>query len=239
MEMELVASDAAYRRDNIEYIYKTLKKAFKSAGGRSRTEERDGRYEFIATLPAEAERFLRPTLEDKIADVVAVNYKYEFFRRTVKASGLKSAEYEILLSALIAADIEDDKRYVISRLAEPYAIDGSFTFLMKPLKKKWTEVVGFIPAYFCSDQLRDFVSYIVGEKKGKRVYVAGGGVFDDRYNKLDRAFLAGGGETKLIKEILLSSSGEVEVDRKISETDEYYLKEFFGDKIFFGKGYFS
>lgn len=237
--MELIATDAAYRSGNIEYLFKTLDKPIRLAGGAAVMETKGDRCEFKATVPDDSAAFFKPSLEDKIADVIAVNYKYEYFKRFVRSAGLKTVEYDLLLSALIAADIEEDKRYVLSRLSAPYAIDGSFLFLMKPLKKKWKEVVGYVPQYFSERELKDFIAYIVGEKRGRRVYVANGGVFDGHYNKLFRSTLAGGGDIRTVKEVILSSSGEVELDCKLSETEEYYLKEFFGDKIFFRKGYFS
>lgn len=237
--MELIASEAALRRNNVEYLYKTMCRSAETAGGKAYLLDDGDRCAFKATVPDDRADFFRRGLEDKIADIIAVNYKYEYFKRNLKPSGLKAVEYDILLSALIAADIEEDKRFVLSKLAMPYAIDGSFVFTMKPLKKKWAEVVGFVPPYFCYEQLKDFVAYIVEEKKDGRVYVAGNGVYDGRYNRLLRADLAGGGEASVVKEIILSSSSEVELDCKLPEKQEYYLKDFFGDKIFFRKGYFS
>ena len=239
MEMELIASESAARRKNVDYLYKTLCGPVDMAGGKATVSDDGTRCVFKASVPDGSFDFIRRGLEDKIADIIAVNYKYEYFLRHVKPAGLKDIEYDILLSALIAADIEEDKRYVTKMLACPYAIDGSFVFTMKPLKKKWSEIAGYVPNYFCYEQLKDFVSYIVDEKKNRRVYVAGNGVFDGRYNKLIRADLAGGGEINVVKEIILSSSGEVELDCKLSEKEEFYLKDFFGDKIFFRKGYFS
>ena len=237
--MELIATESAARRKNVEYLYKTLHRSVNMAGGKAQILGDGKRCEFVATVPESSSDFIRRGLVDKVADIIAVNYKYEYFKRTIKPAGLKELEYDLLLSALIAADIEEDKRFIIANLAEPYAIDGSFVFSMKPLKKKWSEVACYVPSYFCYEQLKDFVSYIVEEKSNRRVYVAGNGVFDGRYNKLIRADLCGGGEINVVKEIILSSSGEVELDCKLSEKEEYYLKDFFGDKIFFRKGYFS
>ena len=234
-----MASEAAARRGNMEYLYKTLEKPLKVAGGRAEIFSDKDRCSFNATVPDEAERFFRPSLEDKIADLVAINYKYEYFKRYVRPCGLEPVEYELLLSALIAADLEEDKRYAVSRLSPPYAVDGSFIFTMKPLKRKWAEIAGYIPEYFSGGQLKDFIGYIVNERREKKIYVFSGSVYDSHYNKLDRSSLLGGGDCALTKEIILSLSGEVVLESKPSEKDEYYLKEFFGDKIFFGKGYFS
>ena len=238
-EMKFSVSDSAYHRSSTDYINKCLKRYIFSSGGTVRTCESGGRSYFVAYMTGERARSFRPLLEDKLADVIAVNYKYDFFKRHIRVGGLKPVEYELLLSALIAADLEEDKRYAKTKLSGPvYAVDGSFNFTMKPLVDMWRDVVGYIPAYFAPDQLKEFVSYVVSEKKGGRVYVVGGKVYDVDYNLLDRAYLTGGDDCRLIKEIILSSSGEVELSAPIPETDEYYLKQFFGDKIFFGKGYF-
>ena len=238
-EMKFLVTDSEYRRSGVEYVYKTLARHISAVGGSSECGVLGGRVYFVAYAPDEKGKYFRSLIEDKLSDVIAVNYKYDYFKKYIRVSGLKDVEYELLLSALISADIEDDKRYARSRLgSSPYALDGSFFFTMKALTEKWREIVGYIPTYFAPDQLKEFVSYIVCEKKGGRVYVMGSKVYDVNYNLLNRAYLTGGDECKVIKEIILSSSGEVELASPIPERDEYYLKEFFGDKIFFGKGYF-
>jgi hypothetical protein len=42
---------------------------------------------------------------------------------------------------------------------------------------------------------------------------------------------------KIIREVLLSGSGEVELCGQLSPTDEYYLKEFYGDRVICVGGY--
>ncbi len=237
--MNFVVSDADFRALNIKYLKDTLFDIIETFRGEVKIESGEDRCNFFVEIPNECANVFRISLEDKIADIIAVNYKYEFFKKHIRVTGLSSIEFELLLTALISADIEEDKRYAISKLNKsPYSIDGSFNFLMKPLLSKWTEIVTFIPSYFKSEQLKDFVSYVILEKKNKKTFVIDGMVFDRNYNKLLRADLVLGGEARVVKEILLSSSCEVELNSKIPKIDEFYLKEFFGDKIFFKKGYF-
>ena len=238
-EMNFSVTDSSYRRSGADYIYQTLRGHVLAAGGTAEVGDSGGRSYFAASIPGDKAKNFRPLLEDKLADVIAVNYKYDYFKRYIRVSGLKAVEYELLLSALIAADLDEDKRYAKTRLSGPvYALDGAFNFTMKPLTEKWRDVVSYIPTYFAPDQLKDFIGYIVAEKKGGRVYAMGNRVYDLHYNLLRRACLTGGNDCGVIKEIILSSSGEVELGAPIPETDEYYLKQFFGDKIFFSKGYF-
>lgn len=237
-EMNFLVTDSSYRHTGAEYLYKTLYRKVHAMGGAASSGEDGVRSYFSASVPIDRAKYFRPLMEDKLADVIAVNYKYDYFKRYIRVSGLKSVEYEILLSALISADIEEDKRYIRSRLCGPtYAIDGSYNFTMKALTEKWRDIVGYIPPYFDGEKLKDFVSYIVADKKGGRVRVADSKVYDDGYNVLCRCYLAGSDdECRLTKEIIMSGAGDVQFDEPVPETDEYYLKRFFGDKIFFGKG---
>ena len=80
----------------------------------------------------------------------------------------------------------------------------------------------------------------IKEKQGKKVYIENERVYDKNFNRLQRCLLTNLDidEARVIREVILSGSGEVELNDKPSEIDEYYLKEYFGDKIRFGKGFF-
>ena len=95
-----------------------------------------------------------------------------------------------------------------------------------------------MPNCFVQNQLHDFISYLIENRK-KRVYLTGGKVYDGHYRKLMRTDLLDGETVKLVREVILSDCGEVEISCKIPERDEYYLKEFYKDKIYFSTGYFS
>ena len=182
--------------------------------------------------------YLRYEIEDKISEVIAIKYKYDFFKNYIRAEGLDADETEILFSALIAADIDEDKAYVsnkLKRLSE-YAIDGVYNFRLSALKRKWSDIVGYIPAYFEKDRLTDFVAYLTGEKVGKAVTVEDGVVFDRHYNVLNRTALTGGGTRKrIVREAILSGCGEVRITGKIAEDDEDALNRFFPNRVYTAK----
>jgi hypothetical protein len=69
------------------------------------------------------------------------------------------------------------------------------------------------------------------------VYVDSGKVYDSHYRRLKRSSLLDGEGVKIIREILLSNCGEVELNGSLPKEDEYYLKEFYSDKIIFSSGY--
>ena len=116
-----------------------------------------------------------------------------------------------------------------------------FNFRMKPLKEKWKEIAGYIPSGFTESQLKDFVKYLIKDKNGKRVYVDNGKVYDKRFNRLERTklLLSDSGEFNLVKEILLSSAGEVELCTEVAKKEENFLKEFYGEKIIFNEKYYE
>lgn len=227
---------------------------------------------------------LRPIFEDlcdKIADVIAIGYKYDFFSDKIKGVGLSKNHRELLITALIAADLQEDKRYIRARIKKCsiqsrfekdfcLAIDGFYNFRLTALKNKWAEVAEYVPSYFSLRELSDFIAYLSCEKNGKRVIIDGQKVYDSRYNRLRRSSLLGGNRERsgycngdsavtqdeaekgdfrgvkkpsefenasgvgdVIKETILSGAGEIEIKSAPSEKDEKFLREYFGDKVFF------
>ncbi len=173
---------------------------------------------------------------DMVSEIITVGYKYEFLKKEVKVSGLNESEKEILLTSLIAADFYDDKKWTLERYkdSEEISIDGVYNFRLEPLKKKWREVASYMPKVFLSEQLKDFIAYLIENKK-KRAFVDDGRVYDHRYKRLKRCNLIEYKSLRTVREVLLSNCGEVELSGKIPEEDERYLKEFYGDKIIFSK----
>ena len=177
---------------------------------------------------------------DKVAEIIAVKYKYDYFKSAVNVTGLSEDEKEILFASLIAADFYEDKKYAVNKMKGlcEVAIDGVYNFWLKPLKKKWAEIVTYVPMGFLKSQLKEFISFLLETKK-KRVYVDGGKVYDSNYKRLFRADLLPTENLKLFREIILSGGGEIELLGRVPKDDEYYLKEFYGDKIFFSTRYFG
>ena len=145
-----------------------------------------------------------------------------------------------MIASLISADLEEDKRYTFEKLrgVKELAVDGIYNFRLQALRKKWEEIVSYMPKCFVNSQLKDFIGFLL-ENKRKRVYVENECVFDSHFRRLNRCSLLGGENLVLLREILLSGAGEVEIKGKISELDEKYLKEYYGDKIYFVNKYFS
>ena len=227
-------TENGYNEANLLYVQSAMSEFCECAGCTARLKKVNDRAILTVTFSDCYKEIIRSEIADKIAEIIAIKYKYDFFKQEISVSGLKKIEKEILLASLIAADLDDDKKYSFSRLMtfDDFAIDGVFNFRLKPLKKKWIDVCSYIPNCFLTSQLRDFIRFLLENKK-KRVYIEGGRVYDAHFRRLKRSTLLGGEGVEILREVLLSNCGEIELSGNIPEDDEKYLREYYTDKITF------
>lgn len=233
---KIIITENDYNQNNLLYIQSVMGELFSHADCSVRFGELSGRASLSITCPEYYADIVKAETADKIAEIIAIKYKYDYFKNCIKTVGLKTIEKELLYAGLIAADFDEDKKYAFDKLKsyEDMAIDGIFNFRLQPLKDKWKDVVQYIPAGFMNTQLKEFISYLVKSKK-KRVYIDCGKVYDWHYRMLKRSSLLDGDSIKIVREVLLSNCGEVELNGEIPNEDEYYLKEFYSDKIIFAR----
>lgn len=234
--MKYFITDADYMACHVEYIEKTLHDTVQALGGRTDYKEADGRAVLKITLPDTHAKFFRDNVELAVADAIIVGYKWEFLKKKVKGKGLSDTEHEHLFCALIQADYCFDLGYVIRRLGtSPYSVDGCYNFCIKPMINKWEGVMEELPCTFSSKRLRDFISFLSKETKGEKYYVSKEGVFNSEHVKMRKSMLTGGYD--LVKELVLAAPGSIELDCPLDDECEKWIKHYYGDKIFFGKGY--
>ncbi|MCQ2399045.1 MAG: hypothetical protein MJ072_00895 [Clostridia bacterium] len=231
-----VITDKDNRVKNLLYIQNTLSEVFRQTGSVVSCRTEGGR----AYLETESTPFyaglIRDELTDKVADVLVVGYKYSFFKTKISPEGLNGTEKEILLAGIISADYDDDKRYVLSKLKDydGVAIDGFYNFKLKLLKEKWGEIASYMPTSFLPEQLKDFILYLKNGKKNK-VYIDGKNVYDSHYRRLLKTELIDYDDVSVTRETLLSSASEIELLSEIPESDEKYLKNYFGVNVRFNR----
>lgn len=225
---------------NIYYVQSTLAEVLTQAGCTPESKTLGSRTVLDLNISDYYADIVRSEVVDRLAEIIAINYKYKYFKKEIDIKGLTDEENEILLASLIAADLEEDKRYVYEKLKtfDEIPLDGMYNFRLQPLKRKWQDIVSYMPPCFVNSQLLDFITYLLENKK-KRVYIDNGRVYDAHYRRLKRTELLGGETVRTVREVLLSNCGEVEIAGRIPERDEYYLKVFFKDKIYFSAGYFG
>jgi len=234
----ITVTEKDYNGCNLTYVQSAMSELFTHADCTVKSQTLDGRSVMTIGCAEYYYDIIRTEIADKLAEIVAIKYKYEYFKKFVRIGGLSDTEKEILMASLIAADLDEDKKYAFDRIKQygEIAVDGVFNFRLKPLKKKWQDIVSYIPTCFMNAQLKEFVSFLLENKK-KRVYIDQGKVYDSHFRRLKRSTLLEGEDVKIIREVLLSNCGEVELSGNIPKDDEFYLKEFYSDKIIFSGGY--
>lgn len=237
---KICITDGTAGLNGLKYIKNSVSEITEKTGANATIAAQGNRVSLSFDCPEYYADILHAEVADRVAEVIAVGYKYEYFKETVKVAGLTSTEREILLASLIAADLPEDKKYAFDRIKtiKEAAIDGVFNFRLKPLKKKWKDIAEYMPSCFVGSQLKEFITFLLENKK-KRTYIDDQKVYDNYYRRLKRVSLLGGGEGEIIREVLLSNCGEVEIRGSVPPTDEKYLKEFYGDRIYFTQRYQS
>jgi hypothetical protein len=231
---ELVITDKSKNINNLFYLQKTLAEILGQTESSSFIESTDNESTMRVLVKPYYEGLIKEELADKIAEVIAIAYKYEFFVTKIKPSGLKESEIKLLLAGIISADFEDDKKYIIDKIGEfkSLSIDGTFNFKLKILKDKWAEICTVMPSVFTSEQLKEFLLYISGEKD-KKIFVDGDGVYDCHYRRLLRSELLG--EHSVLVETILSGAYEINYLSMPSINEQGSLKEYYGSRITFLK----
>ena len=190
------------------------------------------------TLTAEAERLgaLKERAADKVAEVLCIGYKYDLFSRLICPSGLAAEEREILLAAVIAADLAEDYLYIRARLRDvsAHSVAGFSLFRLQALREKWMGIAACVPAYFDGKQLAEFMEYLLGGSR-RKIFLKGKEVYDCRCCRLRRAALieGGGPELNTFREIVLSGAGKIECLSALSAPQENFLRRYYAGRVGF------
>ena len=138
--------------ENLLYVQSASSELFSHADCSARLVRADGRVQLKINCPEFYSDLIKTEIADKVSEIITIKYKIDYFKKNLKVGGLTPNEKEILYASLIAADLEDDKRYTFNKLKayDSIAIDGVFNFCLKPLRKKWEEVINCIPQIFLS-----------------------------------------------------------------------------------------
>lgn len=188
------------------------------------------------TLTFRSERkycpYIRNYTEENIADVIAVGYKYQFFRKRLFLPLLNAEERDILLTALVAADFPEDREYIKKQIKGfgEYCIDGVFNFRLQELKVRWKGIAEYIPSEFASASLESFLDFLIGESSGK-VFLKDGKLYDESYRVLNRSALIG--RVTPTREILLSGADNIYCFGTPDPKTKEFLKKYYKEKVVF------
>ncbi|MBR2340897.1 MAG: hypothetical protein IKA72_00615 [Clostridia bacterium] len=234
MEKLTVAQNAVKSHSNlyIQYLYSRLKSSLGSAKSDFELlEERDG-FCLVCRGNESWLAQMRQLANEHISDILVVGYKYEFFKSRLALPLLTKEERFLLYSALVSADYKEDKRYASRRLGafENCSIDGVYNFRLSELRRRWQEVLAYIPTDFGKYELEGFIDYIVSENEGK-AYLKAGKAYDENYRELTKSELLG--NNSLISELLLCGAGSVYCFGEVDERTGRFLRKYYKEKAVF------
>ena len=176
--------------------------------------------------------YVRKFTEEHIADIIAVGYKYAYFDKRLPLPLLDGIQRRALLTALVAADYKEDRAYAARRVRGlvHYSIDGLFHFRLQELKKRWQEIVEYIPTDMGEMGMESFIGYLAEDGEGK-IFLKNGKVYDEEYRPLTRSLLTGVAWT--VGEALLSGAKQVYCFGDTEEETKSFLKKYYGEKAIF------
>ncbi len=176
--------------------------------------------------------YVRKFTEEHITDVIAIGYKYAFFEKRLALPLLSKWQRRILLTALVAADYEDDRSYIQRRIRgfSQYCIDGMFHFRLQDLKRRWEEIAEYIPADMGEMGMEGFIGFLAEDGEGK-IFLKNGKVYDEEYRPLSRSILTGVGSA--VGEIILSGAEQVYCFGETETQAADFLKKYYGEKVVF------
>ena len=168
---------------------------------------------------------------ERMAEIIAVGYKYRFLDECVRVC-MPKKERGLLLSSLIAADLEADRAYILPRLVseKEYCLDALFLFRMGELREKWGRIAAYIPETFSARDLRNFSNFLVHESR-RTVYLKGAAVFGEDFSPLRLSRLTG--EESVEREIMLADAGYIKCVGKISDTTGDFLQKYYPERVAF------
>ena len=170
--------------------------------------------------------YVRRFVEENLADVVAVGYKYAFFQRRLALPLLSAFQKYLLCTALVAADYQDDKNYARKRLQGEgqYSIDGAFHFRLRELQRRWEGIAEYVPTEMSVSSLDGFLEFLTEDGEGK-LFLKGGKVYDEEYRPLTRSALTG--QPSAVGEILLGCAKKVYCFGETDKETEAFLRKYY------------
>ena len=101
---------------NLLYVKSTLSELFNNSGCGVRFDLNSGRAQLTVSIPEPYAEIIGAEVYDKLAEVIAIKYKYDYFNSSIHLAAMNKTERELLLTGLISADLSDDKKYAYNHL---------------------------------------------------------------------------------------------------------------------------
>lgn len=225
IELSERAEHGAY----LSYLYNTLLTDAAALGGRGDIEFYGGRAAVRIEIPDAAAFAGR--MRSAVAEVLCVGYKYIFLKERLRVC-LPARERRLLAAALIAADYEGDRAYVVGKIPSGRlcAVDGVYAFRLGALREKWERIVAYIPAGFSVPDLRRFCEFLAGESRNK-IYLKDNAVYGEDFVPLRRSRLTGSEDVET--EIILSDAGLIYCLGEVEDSLGDFLQKYYAERAIF------
>ena len=176
--------------------------------------------------------YVRKYAEEHIGDVIAIGYKYAYFEKTIRLPLLTQAQRRLLFTALVSADYQEDKAFVMRQIRGngAYCLDGVFHFRLRELQGRWEDIANYVPTDMSGSALDGFLGFLVDDGTGK-VFVKDGKVYDENYRVLSKSLLTG--EQSIVGEVLLGGAERVYCFGEVEKNTEKFLKKYYAEKATF------
>ena len=176
--------------------------------------------------------YIRRFTEDNLAEVVAVGYKYAYFDKRLHVPLLSENKRRILITALVGADLREDKAYALRRFRgnENYSLDGIYHFRLRELIRRWQEIADYVPVDMSEPSLSGFLEFLSEDGKGK-LFIKNNKVYDEEYRLLKKSTLTG--KETVIGEVILSGAERVYCFGETERETALFLKKYYGEKAIF------
>ncbi|MBQ8686004.1 MAG: hypothetical protein IJ514_07525 [Clostridia bacterium] len=176
--------------------------------------------------------YIRRFTEENLADVIAVGYKYAYFDKRLTLPLLSQTQRRLLITALVAADLPEDRAYALRRFrgSDTYSLDGVYHFRLRELTKRWQDIVDYVPVDMGEASLNGFLEFLTEDGNGK-LFVKGGKVYDEEYRRLTKSALTG--KETPIGEIVLGQAERVYCFGETDRETALFLKKYYGEKAVF------
>ncbi len=228
---EITVTERGENRSNITYLYHALADCLDRGGGRGELLFGGDRTALRIRAEEPRKEDVRARTCEQVAEIIGIGYKYRFMQERLRVC-LGARERKWLCAALIAADFEGDKGYIVRKLrhTDEYSIDGFYQFRLSPLREKWERIADYIPPDFREKDLKKFCEFLIGES-AKKIYLRGGTVYGEDFRPLRRSRLTGGEETET--EIMLADAGFVYCLGDVEEGLADFLQKYYAERAIF------
>ncbi|MBR2617039.1 MAG: hypothetical protein IKC56_02260 [Clostridia bacterium] len=237
--MKIVRITETANRKRLEVASSLLTQIFRAAGVCARYESGEATATLTLEIPDLYTEFVFAEVREKLADIIVVGYKYDFFTEHTQFWGLAPQQKELFLTAVIAADYPEDRRFAQRAilLGEEISVDGIYHFKLQKLTEKWKEICACLPTYFGEEIYRSFMQYLIDDFSESNVYLVGENVYDKRYGKRSLSlFLDEKNHPNPAQEILLCCGKTVHVVGEEESSAIPFIKDFYGKNARFHKG---